>query len=701
MQKSLELLISDIISMNERALSKTDDMLLKEAKNINDSSEREKYLKTSLLKSPGDYWKSTIYLAKLVMKKEPVYAYNLLSKLSYRLKLEPYPFILIAEVAIKHKAWLVAKSALEVVQWFSFGEYKAYMNKATKLLKHVLKKIACNEQDNSHDETWSNKLINKSVLLLGILNAHSEEMFFKYSVRLLNIFPDDLENYDRIYQILYLLKEKEVVRKFTEFINENKSLNKEYKNLYLGISYYNLLESDNSIKCLEDVLKINNENVNAKFYRALNYLLKGDLSKFSQTFQELLPSLVLSKENIDELLQASSPLFLAAFFIWSAISNINLVSHKLSQEETVSMETAKLIREIYRKNHLSKIDELLNQMKKNNLFEVLPSVSLYLSELFIEENLLEKAKELLNLSKGNEVHRLYAWLYRLEKKENEAEEELVKYRKEINSTKFKSLIFKMIRLDLPNIVPADKEQIFKMLEDAYSQAKNAKEKIALEYGLCTNTCFEAKCSDCCKKTFPIISYTEYLYLKDWIEKQPIEFRHQICENSIKIVNSYREKYKKDPPFLSPQEATENRLKYYPADFKFDCPALLEEQCSVYEAQPFICRVYGYASHNRTSFMGCNFFNEQFKTATSLTPIRKVIDMIPFADFVKLTDNQLLGTNVVAPIPVWFAQDHEKTVWKAQGHRLSRGLFAPVFSLMTKLCYKMLDMKKERIKTVLD
>ncbi len=699
MKESLELLISEIIPMNEGVFSMTDDMLLKEAKNINDLSEREKYLKTELSKISGIYLKSTVYLVNLIMKGDPVYAYNLVSKLSFKLKLEPYPYILISEIAIKHKAWLVAKSALEVAQWFSCDENKAYINKVNNLLNYVLKKIARNEQDSSSGEIWSGKLINKSAILLNTLNAYPEEVFFKYSERLLNIFPDDLENYDRIYQILYVLKEKEVVRRFAELINKNKTLNKEDKALYLGISYYNLLEFDNSIKYLEDVLKINNKNLNANFYLALSHLISGDFDKFSQTFQKLLPDIVALKESVDEILQTSSPLFLGAFFIWSTVSDIDLILHKPSQEKAVSMETAKLIKELYtRKNGFPEIDNLFNKMKKNKLFEILPSVPVYLSELFIEENLLEKAKELLMLSKSNEVHRLYAWLYRLEKKENEAEAELIKYRKEINQNNFKSLIFKMIRLDLPDSVPSNKEQIFKMLEDAYLKAQSLKEKIALEYGLCSNTCFEAKCSECCKKTFPIISYTEYIYLRDWVEKQSVEFKHQIHENSIKIVNSYREKYKKDPPFLSPLEAAENRLKHYPLDFRFECPALLEEQCSVYKAQPFICRVYGYASHNRSSFMGCNFFNEQFKAATTLTPIRKVIDMLSFADFVKLTDNQLIGVNVVAPIPIWFAQDHEKALWKARGYRLSSGFFAPVFSFMTRLYYKMLDVKREKEKS---
>ena len=71
-------------------------------------------------------------------------------------------------------------------------------------------------------------------------------------------------------------------------------------------------------------------------------------------------------------------------------------------------------------------------------------------------------------------------------------------------------------------------------------------------------------------------------------------------------------------------------------------------------------------------------------------------MLSFADFIKLTDEKLIGINVVAPIPVWFAQEHEKTLWKARGYMLSNSFFAPIFSFMTKSYYRMLDMKKERI-----
>ncbi|MBI3590066.1 MAG: hypothetical protein HY094_01650 [Candidatus Melainabacteria bacterium] len=677
--------------MKTDTLILTDDILLQEARKISNQADRINHIKKTLEKSPGLYLNSAIYLIKETKKSDPIYAYDLAFKLSHKSIGNSFPYFLMAEIAVENKAWQVAKSALEVAKWFSFG-HKNKVEKANNLLQLVLKKIINNEKDNSVSEIWSGKLIDKSYVLLLIFDALSEESFFQYSIQLIKSFPGELENYDRVYQTLYLVEDKDTVKKFADFIKNDNCISIEHKNLCLGIAYYNLHENDISINLLEEVLKINSENLNARFYMTLNYLIKGNETKFTQSFEKLLPSPNLSQEVFSELIKTASPLFLAAFFIWCSVLNIETQVVNITQEKNISVEMAKLIIEVYKQAGEAEVDNLLSKFKTLNYFSLLPMLSLYLSELFIKENQFKKAKELLTLSQDIEVHRLLAWIYRLEGKESESEKELVEYRKNLGLSTDRNIAYKMVRLSLPEEVPGDTEKIMKLLEDAYLQTAAIKEKIALEYGILKNTCFEAKCNECCKKTFPIISYTEYFYLNNWLEKQSEDLRKQVRANSLNIVNAYKQKYKKDPPFLTATEASINRVKHYPADFVFDCPALVPEGCSVYEAQPFICRAYGYASPDRISFMGCNFYIEQFKVATTLTPMRKVIDMLTFGAFVKLTDEKLLGIDVVAPIPVWFAQDHKRTAWLARGRRLSKGLFAPVFSFMTRLYFDMLDKK---------
>ncbi|MBI1857502.1 MAG: hypothetical protein HYR97_00050 [Candidatus Melainabacteria bacterium] len=698
MKKSLELLLATKKeAIPEVTKGPTDDEVLKKAGQINDLESKKSYLKEVCNNTPKILFRSTVYLFNLLKKNSPQEAYEVAENFSYRLVDYPDPYLLIGEMAIENKAWAVAKSVLEIAKWFSFGKHSDTCKKANRLLDVAVKELAGKKNDNSLSEQWRNKIIDKAIVLLMLQNALPEDVFYDYSVRLLNLYPDDIENYDRVYQLLYLIEDKQVIEKFIRFLDEVKHLESKHKNLYAGISYYNLRETSSSIQYLEQVLTIEPDNLNAKFYLALNSFRNGNMNHFLELFSSILPVSGFSEWESKGIIRDSAPIFIAALFLYGAASGEGAKEVKLQNEKSISLQMAKLINEAIELGDNKEVaEELIDKLEKFKYCLLLPSVKLYLAEFYIRKGELSKAKELLKTTLDPEVNRLNSWIYRLENKKEKAEEELMNYRTKRNCNEHKASILKIISLKIPKQIPESTEEVLKTVQDAYKQVYDLKQDIALEYGIETDTCFETGCNDCCKKTFPIISYTEYLYLRNWLDKQPDELKEQVYENSRKIVNLYKERYKKDPLFLSAEEAnSELRHKYYPKDFKFDCPALVPQGCSVYDAQPFICRSYGYANSSGNSFNGCSFYYEQLKMATGLTSVRKIIDGFSFMRFAVKADEKLLGKSVYAPIPVWFADDHEKTVWKASGYRLSRGLFSPIFAQMTKLYFKSLDVKRQR------
>ena len=104
-------------------------------------------------------------------------------------------------------------------------------------------------------------------------------------------------------------------------------------------------------------------------------------------------------------------------------------------------------------------------------------------------------------------------------------------------------------------------------------------------------------------------------------------------------------------------------KEYPLGFQFECPCLGDNKCNVYNNRPFTCRAYGYSSMDGIRYKGCSYFFEQFKGATKLNAIRKVLDMNSFINYASEVDEKLIGKHVIAPIPVWFASTHEENIEK--------------------------------------
>ncbi len=692
MKKSLEILFVT----SDSGISVKDDIkpldvdVLRRANEIRNINEKIIYLKDVVKETSQVYFypKSTIELIKLIKKNDPVYAIDLSSALSKCFISEPLSYCLYAEVAMEHKAWLVAKSALEVAKWLSVDKYNSYEGRVNSLFRIVLSEIIKKEDDSSIDSFWSGKIIDKSRVLLALCNVLDEDNLLKYSIRLLKLFPEDTNNYELVFEALCSTENCRLIKGFINNIKSDGNLNPGIRDFYLARAYFELVEPMTAKKYFDEAIKVKHLDITLDCYIALNSLIGNNLEEFVRKFKVFIPQDKSFQQIISQAVHSSNLVFFVCFFIGCAVDNVELKQIEIPNHKAVSLEIAKMLRRLIKSQNNNMVNLLITQFSKLKYDLILPNLALYLAEMFIKEKKLDEAKQVLEPSSHFEKHRIYAWISRLEGDVLKADKELIKYRECLTQDINESVSLKMMSLSPPKNIPNNEEQAINALQNLYEQTETLKQDIAIEYGLNRNTCFEVGCTDCCTKTFPYVSYTEYLYLRRWLDKQPDKVKTHIYKQSLEIVNRYKEEYKIEPPFLYPDE--QNIYKYYPKKFLFDCPALVSNECTVYESQPFICRAYGYSSDLGMLLRACSFYQEQLYAANGLSPIRKVLDIISFTNFIQLVDKKLLGTTVIAPIPVWFAQDHKLTVWKARRHMLSKGWFAPIFTLMTRLYIKRLE-----------
>ena len=637
----------EIPSATTITLKLTDEELILESSKFTDLEEKKDFLNKVLNTNLAGYIKSKQCLARLIKQADPKYACDLIFSASKHVPTEPGNYLVFAEIAMEHKAWFVAKSALEVAKWLCIEKDKEVLTKVQEALSLVEDKIKKKEFDNSYSDFWCNKAIAKYWVLERLYFKSSLKSFVDYSFKLLNTFPEDKENYDVVCRIFSLAGDKESIRKVIEYINVHLTENKTAYSLYLAVCYYNLLDYDTSLNYLEEVLREDKRNTKALLYLALNYLMQNKLKEFVLTYNKIIPMVEVS--------------YIAIHFISSAISGNNLGKEEFPNQKVVSKEVSAIIEKLLNINQSETAYFIISQFRKLNYYLMLPYLKLYLAELFIKRNELDSAKELLKDCNDSEVHRLYSWIYRLQGNDDIAEYELVEYRKGWLPEKESGIHCQAIGLHLPQDVPQMIDDILKVVKDAYNETKRLISQFDLEYALNAMTCVETGCQDCCTKTYPYVSYTEYLYLKDWLENNDPAVYTQVKQNSIKIVNLYKEKYKKDPPFLT--EKTLNSKKEYPSEFVFNCPCLGDNKCNVYEGRPFTCRTYSYATSEGTNYKGCNYFYEQLKGASKLSDLRKVVDMRSFFGFTTKADEKLIGKGVKAPIPVWFSQSHDEILEK--------------------------------------
>lgn len=652
MKKSLEILGIKSSGLEDALLNpghiKSDDEVFDEASKIGDQKERENLLREALKNKTTGYPKSMFLLADLIKESDPAYACELVYLLCQSLPERSKYYLLFARIAICHKAWFIAKSAIEAASWFSLSDENEVIEGIIKSRKLVLDKILIKEDDASTSDLWKSKLVDKYWILERLYYQGKTKKLIQYAFKLLDKYNNPI-NHEIVYRALSSLKDKKVFNNFIKCIKENFANDNLNLNLYLGMSYYSLSKFDKSIECMHKALNSDSKNQKALYCLALSYLLKNDLKSFVVTCDRILP--------------ASDPAFIAVYFVQCAVLELKLDEIEFPNQKNISIQIKKILENLLEQNSRELVVFLIKQFEKFKYHVIVPSLNLYLSEMFIKEKEFEVAKELLKYSDDNEVHRLYSWIYRLQENEMLAEKELVEYRKNLLPIKDsdRGIHCHLINLDIPDEVPENEQEILTSLTKLYSQTKELTKELDLEYGLNASTCIETGCQDCCTKTFPYLSYTEYLYLRKWLETQSKELQKMIYERSVAVVNLYKEKFGKEPPFMLGDSF--DLHKEYPPDFVFECPNLGNNKCNVYEGRPFTCRAYSYASSDGRRYKGCDYFFLQFSSANKLSDVRKVVNMASFFDFAKETDEKLIGTRIIAPIPVWFAQTHEETLEK--------------------------------------
>jgi Fe-S-cluster containining protein len=182
------------------------------------------------------------------------------------------------------------------------------------------------------------------------------------------------------------------------------------------------------------------------------------------------------------------------------------------------------------------------------------------------------------------------------------------------------------------------------------------EEVILEAGLEKNTCSYFKCSDCCKFTFPVMSLTEFLYLKNWMESTSYDIK-RIQAASSKIQDDHQELFGTRLTIID-KSLPENQKRgaENPNNFKYQCPFLDEAgSCSCYPARPLLCRGFGLASDNGVSIKTCNFYIRQYENNSSPDNQWPVFDMRNAKNLAKASDIFLNteGQQMSGTIVAWF------------------------------------------------
>ncbi len=655
MKESLEILgvkssgLEDIKKIGLQ--KKNDENILSEIEHITDPEEKEKYLKQILDKKPHGFVKLKLLLAERVKDKDLKKAFELIMSASLSAPTEIKCYLLLAKVASENKAWTIAKNACEIIKWLCSVEKNTpqeILVETEDLAAQINEKIASKEYDSSQNNFWISKNPDKFWILEKLYFQSKIKDLKELCYKLLELFPENTRSYEVVYKTFVLIDDKEAFDRFKDYIERNLVNDQINRNLFLGMIQYNFLNFSESLNYLKAALKSNPLDSKILFYIALNHLMTNNVKEFVRTSEMILPE--------------SEAMFIALYFIFSAATNTQLDKIEFPNHKNIAREASLIFEKLLKCGQANVVTTIEEQFKKLEYNLILPCWQLYLAEIYIKHNLLDKAKKVLEGCKDSDIHRINAWIYRLEGNNDLAESELKEYRQLWKPESETGFYCQMVNLKLPEKSPDNVEEIFKHLKDGYKQIKEIINQLELEYGLNDFTCIETGCQDCCKRTFPQLTYTEYLYMRHWFEKQPDEYKEKVTNDSVKIVNTYKEEFKKEPPFMAGDVMFN---QHYPVGFTFDCPYLGDNKCNAYDARPFGCRGYGYSSHDGITFKGCNFFYEQFKAATKLHHIRKVVSAASFFDYARLTDEELIGKKVMAPIPVWFAQSHEETLKKVK------------------------------------
>jgi Fe-S-cluster containining protein len=276
--------------------------------------------------------------------------------------------------------------------------------------------------------------------------------------------------------------------------------------------------------------------------------------------------------------------------------------------------------------------------------EILPDVIFYYSQYILEFKVTEKYDQLVyellnfkyidfcdgveNIEQRQEAERvrLLAFYYRVTGDLAKSEEYMVRYRKIMPSD---------ITIDLsPEMRPKANPSYFPAAEILNNWGKVLEEVVTTQQdvleiaGLHEDTCGYFNCSDCCNYTSPHMSLTEYLYLKEWADENhyPLE---DARERARQIQAQHEVEFGEELKIIDKAvDGNSEKGKENPHGFKYSCPFLVNQRCSIYEARPLLCRGFGLSSDDNLAVKTCNFYLGQYTYNCSRDNERYVYDLRP-------------------------------------------------------------------------
>ena len=666
----------------------SDIAILANVKKIPFKAKKISYLKSIIKPESKEVYSSKKCLIDLVKKDDPQLAISLSLALITESVDFPLGYIAMTEVALEHKAYSLALYMSRIAIWLSHKEFKVYLKDSHSLNAKVIKELS-DSNDTSSLEMWKNLFFDRYYILEKLSHKLQAKKFASFVQRYTSLYISDNSTLIYVFRSLLGLRNKSATIDVMNYVQGLQELPQNKKDLFTGLTQFILLEPESSVTSLKAAFVENTDNSVARIGLFLNYFLKDQQEDLESMFSDIFNVPQYALKRLDELASYFGFTYVALMLLAHACLDRKIeIKEELLGKEGIMLEISNLFKYycLYCKEE-EKIKLLYQKLCRNNIEKILPDLNLYLIEVLIEERRISLAKELLSNISNNETHRLYAWIYRVEWKEELANKELYEYRMGMKDVEpqNKHMYFKVASYNLPDIIPKGASKIVDIVKDVYSQTTNIINQIIQKHGVNNSTCFDNGCADCCSKTFPMVTYTEYLYMKKWLVDQPIDFQEKIKSKSIKIVEDYKNKFNREPAYLSGNVFEKD--DWYPPGYAFTCPFLSNNQCTVYEARPFICRAYGFSTSTFDEYKGCAYFKEQFQLSTALHGYRTALDYEFFNDLAEITDKHLIGRQVSAPIPLWFSRDHEETTFKAQFASFRNSWLEPLANLLVKIKLK--------------
>lgn len=323
------------------------------------------------------------------------------------------------------------------------------------------------------------------------------------------------------------------------------------------------------------------------------------------------------------------------------------------------------------KNLFNFSNEKYLQSNFYKLVDIVPPLKFIYSQYVLENKLSERYFELYEILKSeieiNDIYeqifdwelerlRLLAFYFRRIGDLDRAESYMCQFRESFRFKNEKSIEIKSIGNQNLFI----KSELFDNWKNILEECDEIQNEIIQRAGLESNTCEYFNCADCCKNAFPVMSFTEFKYLENWLKENhyPVE---EIYEKSRIIQEQYKALNGEELKIID-KSIPENRIRGIenPTAFRYECPFLKDNRCSCYEARPLLCRAFGMSTDNDISIKTCKYYLAQYQNASSPRNERFTYDLRPAQSLARISDAYATdGKELSGTIVAWFTEKHQE------------------------------------------